>query len=54
VIGLVLALAVIAIVVSLVGLVWIGIPIGVVAIILFVVFVLGIGRRSTSRRAPGP
>jgi hypothetical protein len=54
VIGLVLALVVVAIVVSLVGLIWIGIPIGVVAIILFVVFVLGFGRRSTSRRARGP
>ncbi len=53
-IGLVLALAVAAIVVSLVGLIWIGIPVGVVAIILFVVFVLGVGRRSTRPRTQGP
>jgi hypothetical protein len=52
VIGLVLALAVVAIVVSLVGQ-WIaGIAIGAVAIILFVVFLTGFGRRAASPRKP--
>ena len=45
-IGLVLALAVIAIVVTLFG-GWIfAIPIGIVAIILFVLFIAGWGRRT--------
>jgi hypothetical protein len=45
-IGLILALAVAAIVLSLFG-GWIfGIPIAVVAIILFVLFLLGFGRRA--------
>jgi hypothetical protein len=49
-IGLVLALIVAAIVVSLLG-GWIfGIPIGAVAIVLFVLFVLGFGRRSAARQ----
>jgi energy-coupling factor transporter transmembrane protein EcfT len=49
-IGLLLALVVVAIVVSLFG-GWIfGIVIGAVAIILFIVFVAGFGRR----RAPSP
>lgn len=51
--GLVLALAVVAIILSLVGLFWVGIPVGAVAIVLFVVFVLGIGRRSARRGAHG-
>jgi membrane-bound ClpP family serine protease len=47
-VGLLLALAVIAIVVSLFG-GWIfGIAIGAVAIILFIVFVAGFGRRAAS------
>jgi hypothetical protein len=47
-VGLLLALVVIAIVVSLFG-GWIfGIAIGAVAIILFIVFVAGIGRRAAS------
>ena len=51
-IGLVLALAVVAIVVSLFG-GWIfGIPIAAVAIILFVLFVAGLGRRAVSPRQP--
>jgi hypothetical protein len=51
-IGLVLALAVVAIVVSLFG-GWIfGIPIAAVAIILFVLFVAGFGRRAASPRQP--
>jgi len=51
-IGLVLALAVVAIVVSLFG-GWIfGIPIAAVAIILFVLFVAGFGRRAVSPRQP--
>jgi len=51
-IGLVLALAVVAIVVSLFG-GWIfGIPIAAVAIILFVLFLAGFGRRAASPRQP--
>jgi len=51
-IGLVLALAVVAIVVSLFG-GWIfGIPIAALAIILFVLFVAGFGRRAASPRQP--
>jgi hypothetical protein len=47
-VGLVLALVVVAIVVSLFG-GWIfGIAIGAVAVILFVVFVAGFGRRAAS------
>jgi hypothetical protein len=52
--GLVLALAVVAIVVSLLGLFWVGIPLGAVAIVLFVVFVLGVGRRRARRGAHRP
>jgi hypothetical protein len=52
VIGLVLALAVIAIVVSLFG-GWIfGIALGVVAVILFVLFLAGFGRRAAASRQP--
>jgi hypothetical protein len=48
-VGLLLALVVVAIVVSLFG-GWIfGIAIGAVAIILFIVLVAGIGRRAASR-----
>jgi hypothetical protein len=51
-IGLVLALAVVAIVVSLFG-GWIfGIAIGAVAIILFVLFLAGFGRRAAAARRP--
>jgi hypothetical protein len=51
-IGLVLALVVVAIVVSLFG-GWIfGIVIGVAAIILFVLFLAGFGRRAASPRRP--
>jgi hypothetical protein len=45
-IGLVLALVVVAIVVSLLGLIWVGIPVAVVAVILFVLFLAGWGRRA--------
>jgi len=50
VIGLVLALAVVAIVVSLVGQWIVGIAIGAVALILFALFLTGFGRRAASRR----
>jgi hypothetical protein len=51
-IGLALALAVVAIVISLFG-GWIfGIAIGAVAIILFVVFLMGFGRRAAESRQP--
>jgi hypothetical protein len=52
VIGLVLALAVVAIVVSLVGHWVIGIAIGSVGLILFVLFLAGVGRRASSPRRP--
>jgi hypothetical protein len=49
-IGLVLALVVVAIVATLLG-GWIfGVAIGLVALILFVLFVLGVGRRIAARR----
>jgi hypothetical protein len=47
-VGLVLALVVVAIVVSLFGGWLFGIAIGAVAVILFVVFVAGFGRRAAS------
>lgn len=50
-IGLVLALAVVAIIVSLVGHWIVGIAIGVVAVILFA-RLAGFGRRSISSRRP--
>ena len=53
-IGLVLALIVVAIVVALLG-GWIfAIPIGIVALILFVVFLVGLGRRATTRTPNTP
>ena len=51
-IGLALALAVVAIIVSLVGHWIVGIAIGVVAVILFALALAGFGRRSTSARRP--
>ena len=51
-IGLALALAVVAIIVSLVGHWIVGIAIGVVAVILFALTLAGFGRRSTSARRP--
>ena len=50
--GLVLALAVVALIVSLVGQWIVGIAIGVVALILFVLFLTGFGRRAVSPRRP--
>jgi hypothetical protein len=53
-IGLLLALVVVAIVVSLLG-GWIfGIVIGAAAIILFVLFVAGLGRRAATRKPDAP
>ena len=51
-IGVVLALAVVAIVVSLVGQWIVGIGIGAVAIIVLVLVLAGFGRRATSSRQP--
>ena len=51
-IGLVLALAVVAIIVSLVGQWIVGIAIGAGALILFVLFLAGFGRRAASPRRP--
>jgi hypothetical protein len=48
-IGLVLALIVVGIVFSLFGLLWVGIPLAIVAVILFVLFVLRWGRRAAAR-----
>jgi hypothetical protein len=53
-IGLVLALVVVGIVLSLLGLWIFSIPIGVVALILFVVFLAGSGRRSSTRTPDTP
>jgi hypothetical protein len=53
-IGLVLALVVVGIVLSLVGLWIFSIPVGVVALVLFVVFVLGWGRRAVTRSPDTP
>ncbi len=51
-VGLVLALAVVAVVVSLVGQ-WIaGIAIGAVAVVVFVLFLTGFGRKAASARRP--
>ncbi len=51
-VGLVLALAVVAVVVSLVGQ-WIaGIAIGAVAVVVFVLFLAGFGRKAASARRP--
>ncbi len=51
-IGLVLALVVVAIIVSLVGQWIVGIAIGAVALVLFVLFLTGFGRRAVSQRRP--
>jgi hypothetical protein len=53
-IGLVLALVVVGIVLSLIGLWIFAIPIAVIALILFVLFVLGWGRRSATRSPDAP
>lgn len=53
-IGLVLALIVVGIVLALIGLWIFSIPIGVVALILFVLFVLGWGRRAAPRSPDTP
>ena len=53
-IGLVLALVVVAVVVALLG-GWIfAIPIGIVALILFVLFIAGWGRRAATRTPNTP
>ena len=53
-IGLVLALVVVGIVLSLLGLWIFSIPIGLVALVLFVVFLAGWGRRSATRTPDTP
>jgi hypothetical protein len=53
-IGLVLALVVVGIVLSLLGLWIFSIPIGLVAIVLFVLFLTGWGRRATTRTPDTP
>jgi hypothetical protein len=54
VIGLVLALVVVGIVLALLGLWIFSIRVGIVAIILFVLFVLGWGRRAATRSPDTP
>ena len=52
-IGIVLALGVIAIVLSLFGL-WIaGVPVAIVAIVLFVLYLVGFGKRAAQGRPDG-
>jgi hypothetical protein len=53
-IGLVLALIVVGIVFSLVGLWIFSIPVGIVAVVLFVLFIAGWGRRATTRSPDTP
>ena len=53
-IGLVLALVVVGIVMSLLGLWMFSIPIGIVALVLFVLFVAGWGRRAATRTPDTP
>ena len=49
-IGLVLALAVVAIVLMLLGLWILSLPVGIAALILFVLFLAGWGRRTAARQ----
>jgi hypothetical protein len=53
-VGLVLALIVVAIALSLVGLWIFSIPVGVAAVVLFVRFVAGWGRRTGTRNPDAP
>jgi hypothetical protein len=53
-IGLALALVVVALVLSLLGFWIFGIPVAVVAVVLFVLFLAGFGRRAAAREARGP
>jgi hypothetical protein len=53
-IGLVLALIVVGIVLTLLGLWIFSIPIGIVALILFVLFIAGWGRQATTRSPNRP
>ena len=48
-IGLALALIVVAIIFSLLGLLWVGIPLGALALILFVGLLVRSGSRTTAR-----
>ena len=53
-IGLVLALVLVGLVMSLLGLWIFSIPIGIVALVLFVLFLAGWGRRLTTRTPDTP
>ncbi len=53
-IGFVLALIVVAIVLSLLGLWIFSIPVGIVSFVLFVLFVAGWGRRAATRTPDAP
>jgi hypothetical protein len=53
-IGLLLALVVVGIVLALLGLWIFSIPIGIVALVLFVVFIAGWGRRAVRRTPDTP
>jgi hypothetical protein len=53
-IGLLLALVVVGIVLALLGLWIFSIPIGIVALVLFVLFIVGWGRRTATRTPDTP
>jgi hypothetical protein len=53
-VGLVLALVVVGLVMSLLGLWIFSIPIGIVALVLFVLFLAGWGRRAATRTPDTP
>jgi len=53
-IGLVLALLVVGLVMALLGLWIFSIPIGIAALVLFVLFLAGWGRRATTRSPDAP
>ena len=53
-IGLVLALVLVGLVMSLLGLWIFSIPIGILALVLFVLFLAGLGRRTATRTPDTP
>jgi len=53
-IGLVLALVLVGLVMSLLGLWIFSIPIGILALVLFVLFLAGLGRRAATRTPDTP
>jgi hypothetical protein len=49
-VGLVLAMIVVAIIFSLLGLIWVGIPLGVLAVLLFLGLLVRSGRHPAARK----